>query len=122
MIESAQGKENGEGQNMAPDTKSFNIVLNALAQGKHKNSEVRAEALLERMTSFSSSNKDNNIAWNCPPDEISFNTVLNCWAVSRQKGAAERATTILDHMNKRYEAGLTNVRPDWSSYTTGKIS
>jgi hypothetical protein len=123
MIESAQSKENGEGQDMAPDTKSFNIVLNALAQGKHKNSEVRAEALLERMESFvsSSSESGSSIAWNCPPDEISFNTVLNCWAVSRQKGAAERATTILDHMKKRHEAGVTKVSPDWSTYTTGKI-
>ena len=99
MIEISQTKANGAGQNMAPDTSSFNIVLNALAQGKEKNSEVRAEALLERMESLSSGNAEENgtsIALNCPPDEISYNTVLNCWAMSRQKGAAERAVEYSD--------------------------
>ena len=114
MIESAQ-TQNGEGRDIAPDTDSFNIVLNALAQGKENNSEARAEKLLERMEILSSSN-----VLNCQPDEISFNTVLNCWAMSRLKGAALRATAILDHMNKRYEAGLTDVHPDLSTYTTGK--
>jgi len=121
MIEISQTKANGAGQNMAPDTSSFNIVLNALAQGREKNSEVRAEELLERMESLSSGNAQENsssIALNCPPDEISFNTVLNCWAMSRQKGAAERAVAILDHMKKRYEAGYADVHPDWSTYTT----
>jgi len=115
MIEIAKTKPNGDGREMAPDTNSFNILLNALAQGKEKNSELRAEALLERMESLSSSD---SIAMNCQPDEISFNTVLNCWAMSRQQGAAERATAILEHMKKRYDAGLTDVHPDWSTYTT----
>lgn len=106
---------------MTPDTTSFNIVLNALAQGKEKNADVRAESLLERMESLSSSSEgSSNVAINCPPDETSFNTVLNGWARSRQRGAAERATSILDHMSKRNEAGLSKVHPDWSTYSTGK--
>ena len=96
-------------ENMAPDITSFNIVLNALANGREKDSGVRAESLLRKM-----------VVVNCPPDEISFNTVINAWARSSKKGAAERATEILEHMRKRYEAGLTNVQPSWSTYTTGK--
>jgi len=115
MIEIAQTKENGSGRNMAPDTNSFNILLNALANCFEKNSEVRAEALLEKMEFLSSNGSP---VLDCAPDEISFNTVLNCWAMSRRKGAAERATAILNHMKKRHEAGLTAVHPDWSSYTT----
>jgi len=118
MIEKTQ---NGKYGDISPDTNSFNIVLNALAQGKEKNSEFRAEALLQRMealTSSSTTEESGGVVMNCPPDEISFNTVLNCWAMSRQPGAAERATTILDHMKKRHEAGLSNVHPDWSTYTT----
>ena len=99
-------------EDMSPDTNSFNIVLNALAQGREKNSEFRAEALLERMETLSATDD------NCAPDEISFNVVLNGWATSGHKGAAERATAILDHMKKRHEAGVTNVQPDWSSYAT----
>lgn len=107
-------------QEMAPDTSSFNIVLNALAQGKEKNAEMRAEALLERMEALasSSSSSDDGVAFDCQPDEISYNTVLNCWAMSRQNGAADRATAILGHMKKRNEVGLTTVHPDWSTYTT----
>lgn len=96
-------------ENMAPDITSFNIVLNALANGREKDAGVRAESLLRKMVVLS-----------CPPDEISFNTVINAWARSSKKGAAERATEILEHMRKRYEAGLTNVQPSWSTYTTGK--
>lgn len=94
-------------ENMAPDITSFNIVLNALANGREKDAGVRAESLLRKMVVLS-----------CPPDEISFNTVINAWARSSKKGAAERATEILEHMRKRYEAGLTNVQPSWSTYTT----
>jgi len=123
MIDIALGKGNGERRpDMVPDTNSFNIVLNALAQGKERNSEIRAESLFERMESLSSSggsgSDEDGLAFDCQPDELSFNTVLNGWAMSRQKGAADRATAILDHMKKRYEAGLTEVRPDWSTYTT----
>ncbi len=125
MIRIAKSEDNEKGEGMAPDTTSFNIVLNALAQGREKNSEFRAEALLERMESLSGSNTqgegDTSIALNCTPDEISFNTVLNCWAMSGHKGAAERAIAILDHMKKRHQAGVTDVEPDWSTYTTGKI-
>ena len=116
MIKIAQSEES-----MAPDTNSFNIVLNALAQGREKNSEFRAEELLERMESLSAKNDNEDMTLDCAPDEISFNVVLNCWATSGHQGAAERATAILDHMKKRHEAGVTNVQPDWSSYATGKL-
>lgn len=121
MIEIALSDSNGEDQDMAPDTNSFNIVLNALAQGRERASESRAEALLTRMESLSSSSSGINVPLNCQPDKISFNTVLNCWARSRHKGAADRAMAILDHMKRRQEAGVTDVHPDWSSYTTGKM-
>lgn len=124
MIKIAQNEASSDSESMAPDTNSFNIVLNALAQGKEKNSEFRAEELLERMESLSAKNVDQdgrNMTLNCAPDEISFNVVLNCWATSGHQGAAERATAILDHMKKRHEAGVTNVQPDWSSYATGKL-
>lgn len=114
MIELAQSNEK-----MAPDTTSFNLVLNALAHGSEKNAGIRAESLLERMESLSSSGKGSgNVVINCPPSIYSFNTVLNGWARSRQRGAAERATSILDHMGKRYNAALTEVHPDCSTYTT----
>ena len=51
MIKIAQSEESSESESMAPDTNSFNIVLNALAQGKEKNSEFRAEELLEQLHS-----------------------------------------------------------------------
>ena len=117
MIKMAQSDESDNGHDMAPDTTSFNIVLNALAQGRGKMSEIRAETLLERMEYLSGS----NVGLNCPPDDISFNTVINCWAMSRHKGAAQRATAILDHMKKRHDAGLTEVHPEDSTYTTGKM-
>jgi pentatricopeptide repeat protein len=95
-----------------PNTVSFNIVLNALAQGRERNSGARAEALLQKMEQLDAQDLK------CSPDETSFNTVLNGWAKSRLPGAAQRATAILEHMGKRYDAGLTLVHPSSSTFAT----
>jgi len=118
MIEIALA-EDGGGHIMAPDTNSFNIVLNALAQGRERNSEIRAEDLLQRMELVNrNAGKSGKTPIDCRPDETSFNTVLNGWASSRHRGAADRAIDILEHMKKRHEAGLTEVHPDESTYNT----
>jgi len=122
MIAIALSKD-GKGRDIAPDTKSFNIVLNALAQSRERNSEIRAEELLQRMELLSSDAEETDVTpMDCRPDETSFNTVLNAWASSRQRGAADRTIAILDHMKKRHNAGLTEVHPDESTYNTGKSS
>eukprot|EP00536_Pseudo-nitzschia_multiseries_P015887 jgi/Psemu1/44147/gm1.44147_g len=122
MIAIAQTSNDDRGRNMAPDTKSFNIVLNALAQGRERNSEIRAEELIEKMEQLSCTVQGGDqTPIDCLPDETSFNTVLNAWASSRQRGAADRAIAILEHMKRRHEARLTKVHPDESTYNTGKI-
>jgi pentatricopeptide repeat protein len=97
---------------MEPITSTFNIVINAIARDRHYNAGVRAEQLLYKMEELSAN------GGLCAPDEISFNAVMNCWAESNNREAALRATAILDHMEKRYDAGLTEIHPDHVTFNT----
>lgn len=51
---------------LAPDTRSFNIVFDALAKSRENNCEKRAEALLEEMEELSSGVD----ALKCKPDQV----------------------------------------------------
>ena len=104
MIKKAlQGRRN----EMKPDTFTFNIVINALARGIERGSEIRAEALLAKMENM-----------DCDPDATTFNSILNKWASSRLPGSAQRATAILNQMIKRYDEGHSSVGPDAVTFGT----
>lgn len=105
-------KKAKERRAMEPNTSTFNIVINAIAKDKHYTAGVRAEEILYKMEALSAK------GGLCAPDEITFNAVMNCWAESNSRESALRATAILDHMEKRYDAGLTEVHPDTVTYNT----
>lgn len=63
---------------LAPDTVSFNTVIDTLARSGLRDAQRRAEMLLERMDVLSSS--DAHVSFPCEPDTASFNTVINSWA------------------------------------------
>lgn len=101
---------------VAPDTVSFNTVIDTLAKSRIKGCERRAESLLEHMDELSSAHE--HLRERCKPDHVSFNVVLNAWARSKETGAARRADAILRHMERRWQNGETNCRPDTTGYNT----
>jgi hypothetical protein len=56
------------GQELQPDTTSFNTVLDALAKSSEGDCERRAEELLETMQELSSD--DDELGLSCKPDQV----------------------------------------------------
>jgi pentatricopeptide repeat protein len=92
-------------KDVKPTVISFNAVIDAYAKaGKAQ----KAEELLRQMGTE-----------NLPsPNTRSFNSVINAWAKSRIDEAAMHAEELLDLMEKRYEEGNNEVRPDVHSFCT----
>eukprot|EP00957_Ditylum_brightwellii_P208919 15359542-Ditylum_brightwellii.AAC.1 len=49
---------------------------------------------------------------NVKPDIISYNTVIRAVAQSTYPGKAQKALRILRHMDKRYQEGNKETRPN----------
>jgi len=128
---------------MQPNTTSYNTVISTFARSWNQGSARKAEELLLKMETRANEHNqqqqqqrqshhynnpqhhpsDNNKAFRmkpnwCNPDHLSFNSVINAWARSKESGGASRAEAILRHMQRRYQAGDTDVRPDTATYTT----
>lgn len=92
-------------KDVKPTVVSFNAVIDAYAKaGKAQ----EAEELLRQMGTENSPS----------PNTRSFNSVINAWAKSRIDEAAMHAEELLDLMEKRYEEGNSEVRPDVHSFCT----
>ena len=128
---------------MRPNTRTFNVVLNALARVEGGDGGVRASELLGRLVELGSSDDDGP-----RPDVISYNTVLAAWSkiagvrpgespsageggAQKRKGvvgefAAHEALRLLDEIEGRYLQSLERkthgrslaVKPDVISYNT----
>jgi hypothetical protein len=126
-----------------PNTRTFNVVLNALARVEGGDGGVRASELLGRLVELGSSDDDGP-----RPDVISYNTVLAAWSkiagvrpgespsageggAQKRKGvvgefAAHEALRLLDEIEGRYLQSLERkthgrslaVKPDVISYNT----
>jgi pentatricopeptide repeat protein len=138
-------EEGGGGRFMhvRPNTRTFNVVLNALARVEGGDGGVRASELLGRLVELGSSDDDGP-----RPDVISYNTVLAAWSKSagvrpgespsageggaqKRKGvvgefAAHEALRLLDEIEGRYLQSVESkthgrsfaVKPDVISYNT----
>lgn len=134
-------------KSVRPTESTFNILLNAYAKSKDPRDAAKAEQLLNRMIE-SSENDNNNAAGpsvqtfatvldgyarngqadaaeslfnKMNPEHVntvSYNTVLNALARSRDKDAPYRAEALLNRMQKEYEEGNENVRPNSISFSS----
>ena len=93
-----------QADNIEPTTVSYNAVLDAFA--KSGDAAEKAEELLIKMERTTK------------PNTRSFNSVMNAWAKSRHPDAASKAQNLLDLMERRYEDGDKDVRPDVHSFCT----
>jgi len=90
-----------------PTVVSFNAVIDAYAKAGQAQA---AEELLRHMM-----DDDDSLP---SPNTRSFNSVINAWAKSGEEGAATHAEELLDLMEKGYEEGNNDVRPDVHSFCT----
>jgi len=107
-----------KGQNvpLGPNNITFNSVIDAYAKCRRP---LDAERILRQMMVLSRQNEINKYMRleEIKADTVSFNTVLHAWATSKQRGAGYRSSQLLKHMEKLYNAGNLDVRPDVFSYT-----
>ncbi|KAL3807421.1 hypothetical protein ACHAXA_011552 [Cyclostephanos tholiformis] len=144
-LHSSSLREEGGGGSfryVRPNTRTFNVVLNALAKGEGGDGGVRASELLTRFLELGSNGDGPR------PDVISYNTVLAAWsksagvspksppssreAVTRRRTrvvgefAANEALKLLNEIEDRYLQSLGEkthghslvVKPDVISYNT----
>eukprot|EP00547_Thalassionema_nitzschioides_P009229 CAMPEP_0194225120 /NCGR_PEP_ID=MMETSP0156-20130528/38825_1 /TAXON_ID=33649 /ORGANISM="Thalassionema nitzschioides, Strain L26-B" /LENGTH=949 /DNA_ID=CAMNT_0038956937 /DNA_START=362 /DNA_END=3211 /DNA_ORIENTATION=- len=90
---------------IAPDTITYNIVLNALAGDTTEKGMERAEAFLEEF-------KINGIE----ADIITFNTLLNSMAKRWNPKISNRAEKILQKLEFDFKSGRSAVKPNVRSY------
>lgn len=84
----------------APNTSTFNALLDASAKSKRPDAGQRAEQTLEWMQQMHDTR-----GLNTAPDIVSWNSVINAWGNTPLAVSAERAETILRHMIRRFQAG-----------------
>jgi pentatricopeptide repeat protein len=82
----------------------YNALLSAYAR---KGNARKAEGVLKEMLDS-----------NTKPDIISYNCVLESWKQGDETGAAERAEIILETLQKNYDNGESNIRPNGRSYSS----
>ncbi|KAL7532746.1 hypothetical protein ACHAXR_004817 [Thalassiosira sp. AJA248-18] len=134
---SLQEGAGGPYQHVCPNTRTFNVVLNAWAKKNGGEGGVRANEILDRLENMASINDGPR------PDTISYNTVLAAWSKSASvdpaslsdredsiivgKGAAYEAMKLLDKVELRYIQSQGNqygrrhphvTKPDAISYNT----
>mmetsp|Transcript_6125 Transcript_6125/g.8906 ORF Transcript_6125/g.8906 Transcript_6125/m.8906 type:complete len:447 (-) Transcript_6125:658-1998(-) len=94
-----------------PDTKSYTIVISALARSKLKDAATKAENYFAEMILR---HKEGD--WFINPDEKVYTAVIRAWAKCRQKGAAQRAETMLKLLESSYTEGSMDIELDSLAY------
>lgn len=91
-----------------PDRFSINTAIAVVAKSGKKDSVRKAHYMLLNMES----------QFGISPDATSFNLVLDAFAKSRDLQGGKKAKSLLNQMEKLYENGNADVRPDSFSYST----
>lgn len=94
-----------------PDTKSYTIVISALARSKLKDAATKAETYFAEMIIR---HKEGD--WNINPDEKVYTAVIRAWGQCRQKGAAQRAESMLQLLESSYTEGSMDIELDALAY------
>lgn len=90
-------------ENLKPTSLSGNAVITAWARSRHPNSARRAEAVLEKLGTFTQ------------PDCYSYNSVIDAYA---KKGDAPSAKRVLERMELTYKDKREGIRPDTITYNS----
>jgi pentatricopeptide repeat protein len=90
-------------KNFAPNTISYNCVLNLLAK---RGLPEKAEMLLNEMMQQSAKGDS------CAPDTVSYSCVCRAFANSNHSDAAQRTEAILALVEEKYQEGDITMKPD----------
>ena len=107
-------------QTMTPNARTYNRVMNAWAQARHKISGECAEEFLMKLRIICNDGS-NGDATNChvQPNNKSYNIAIHSWAKSDSKSAAMHAERILKLMEEDFQLErFADVEPDNISYTS----
>jgi len=103
-----------------PETKTFNILINAIGRSSYLDSAPRAEGVLRIMFDLEKSRNYTHIA----PDSYTFTAVMTAWSryANRSNRKARDATTrvmvLLSQMESLVEQGNMAVKPSEVTFNT----
>jgi len=103
-----------------PETKTFNILINAFGRSAYPDSALRAEQILSNMFKMQETHGYPHLA----PDSFSFTAVISAlsrWANRSRKNAREaavRAMQLLSRMESMAEGGNRHVAPTAVTFNT----
>jgi hypothetical protein len=93
---------------ISPDVVTYNCVVNSWARSGTRCCGNKAEAYLEKLLELQGEIK---------PNDMTFNTVINAVSKSQHEGKAQKALRILRRMDRLYQSGYKEARPNALTYT-----
>lgn len=93
-------------EDMKPDARSWNAVINAVARSRDKDCANRAKYLLDEMGRLYNEGQADLL-----PDALTFGAIINAYANSFEEGASDKASQLLLHMESLYQLGFENAKP-----------
>ena len=103
-----------------PETKTFNILINAIGRSSYLDSAARAEDVLRTMFDLEKSRNYTHIA----PDSYTYTAVMSAWSRyanrsnRKAKEAATRVAALLSEMESLFEQGNKAVKPSEFTFNT----
>ncbi|KAL7537195.1 hypothetical protein ACHAXR_010474 [Thalassiosira sp. AJA248-18] len=96
-----------DNDDIKPDSRSWNAVINAVARSRDTNCADRAKFLLDEMGRLYNEGDTDLL-----PDALTFGAIINAYANSFEEGASDNAAQLLMHMESLYQLGFENAKPD----------
>ena len=103
-----------------PETKTFNILINAIGRSSYLDSASRAEGVLRTMFDLEKASNYTHIA----PDSYTFTGVIGAWSKyanrssRKARDAATNVMALLSQMERLAERGNAAVKPTEVTYNT----
>ena len=99
---------------VAPNVVTYNSVVNSWAQSGTRCAGNMAVKYLDRMTMVNGTEGEIQIR----PNGRTFNTVIKAIAKSESESKAQKSLRILRRMDKLYQSGRGEARPNAGTYTS----
>lgn len=99
-------------QSIAPNVVTYNAVMNSWARSGTRCCGNMAEKYLDRMIFL------NGTKGEIKPNEFTYNTVINAIAKSQSATKTQKSLRILRRMDKLYQSGYKQARPNILTYTS----
>ena len=99
-------------EEVAPNVFAFTTVMDSYSHHKHPDAGACAERLMRQMEKLKADYNANKLEVNTAV----MNCVIMAWASCGDENAGRRAQTHLEDMERKYQAGRTELKPDAKTY------